>query len=189
MTDECLRDSDVHFDYFSAPMVGLYLVVGFAIACLPEIIAHIRKVEIDSDVQSSSNDPISALLSVIFWPFRLYQALTRSGAEKLIDEYNKAIGQSPDDAISYCNRGAAYGKLGDHQKALEDANRAIELDPTYMLAYCNRGIAFGKLGQHENACEALEQAQHLDIEKKIFPMIPSAYMYDHAGKAEQKKSP
>ena len=45
----------------------------------------------------------------------------------------------------FCNRGAAYGSLGDHMKAIEDYDRAIEIDPEHAKAYFNRGVAYGNL--------------------------------------------
>ena len=40
--------------------------------------------------------------------------------KEAIDHYNKAIGISPDLVITYCNRGMAYAKLGQYQRAIED---------------------------------------------------------------------
>ena len=48
--------------------------------------------------------------------------------EEAIDHYNKAISMKPDNVYqleSYNNRGIAYGKLGQYQRAIEDFNKAI----------------------------------------------------------------
>ena len=36
-------------------------------------------------------------------------------------------------------RAAAYGKIGEHQKAIEDCQKALSLDPNY-------GKAYGRMG-------------------------------------------
>ena len=41
--------------------------------------------------------------------------------------------------IFYCNRGYAYGKKGDYNRAIADYTQAIELNPNYVEAYNNRG--------------------------------------------------
>ena len=49
------------------------------------------------------------------------------------------------------NRGIAFLKKGDHDKALADFNKAIELDPNNALAYSNRGKALSKKGNDDKA--------------------------------------
>ena len=45
-----------------------------------------------------------------------------------VEDFDKAIELSPKTAIAFLNRGAAYEKLGDVQKALADYKNATELD-------------------------------------------------------------
>ena len=42
------------------------------------------------------------------------------------------------------NRGIAYDKKGDYDRAIEDYTKAIKLDPTRAHAYANRGVVYGK---------------------------------------------
>ena len=43
----------------------------------------------------------------------------------------------PKDARAYLNRGIAYAKKGDMNRALEDFSRALVLNPNYPQAYGN----------------------------------------------------
>jgi tetratricopeptide (TPR) repeat protein len=67
-------------------------------------------------------------------------------------------------AVSYYNRGNAYGKLKKHEKAIEDYNKAIALDPEYAVAYNNRGTAYDELKKHEKAIEDYNKAIALNPE-------------------------
>ena len=42
-------------------------------------------------------------------------------------DYNEAIKIDPKYAEAYNNRGAAKGKLGQHQEAIADYNKAIKI--------------------------------------------------------------
>ena len=55
--------------------------------------------------------------------------------------YDKAIALKPDNADAYINRGRAYGKKGDNDRAIVDYTKAIELTNDYAVAYKNRGLA------------------------------------------------
>jgi tetratricopeptide (TPR) repeat protein len=52
---------------------------------------------------------------------------------------------------AFNNRGTAYIKLKQFEKAIQDYNQAIELDPEYTHAFNNRGLAYAKLKQFEKA--------------------------------------
>jgi len=53
--------------------------------------------------------------------------------------------------MAYNNRGAAYLKTGDYDRALADANEAIRLDPRLPLAYFNRSVAYRRKSEHQKA--------------------------------------
>ena len=69
--------------------------------------------------------------------------------------------------VSYNNRGLAYNKLKEHEKAIADYNKVIALDPEYARAYNNRGTAYGKLKKHEKAFEDYNKAIALNPEDAI----------------------
>ena len=64
----------------------------------------------------------------------------------------------------YCNRGIAYGKLGEHQRAIEDFDRAIALDPEYAAAYYNKACTFALMGRVDEAITQLRKAVEFDEE-------------------------
>jgi tetratricopeptide (TPR) repeat protein len=52
-------------------------------------------------------------------------------------------------AVAYANRGFAYDKKGDYERAIADENKAIELNPRLDIAYKNRGFAYGSRGDYD----------------------------------------
>jgi len=56
-----------------------------------------------------------------------------------------AIKLKSDVAIAHSNRGIAYNKLGQYQRAIEEYNEAIRLKPDLAEVYSDRGIAYAKL--------------------------------------------
>ena len=64
-------------------------------------------------------------------------------------------------ALLHANRGTAYYKKGDYNKAIADLDRAIELNPDDEVAYCSRGVFHGKDGNHVQAIADLGKAIEL----------------------------
>ena len=58
---------------------------------------------------------------------------------------------SPNLADAYNNRGVAYGKKGEVDRAIQDLNIAIQLNPDYAKAYNNRGVVYGLKGDFDRA--------------------------------------
>jgi tetratricopeptide (TPR) repeat protein len=77
--------------------------------------------------------------------------------EEAIDHYNKAIRIKP-DVLVYFNRGNAFSKLGQYQRAVEDLSRVIHWKPDYASAYSNRGVAYHELGQDQQAIKDYNEA-------------------------------
>jgi tetratricopeptide (TPR) repeat protein len=64
------------------------------------------------------------------------------------------IEREPERApFAYNNRGLAFYRAGQLNKAMKDYNRAIVLKPSYYEAYYNRGIIFDEMGQFSKAME------------------------------------
>ncbi len=96
------------------------------------------------------------------------QYLSNEEYDKAIEAFTSAItsgeGYAPgiSDAHAYNNRGLAYTKIGQHDKAIVDLTKAIALDPNLAAAYFNRGLAYTKIGQHDKAIVDLTKAIQLD---------------------------
>jgi tetratricopeptide (TPR) repeat protein len=65
-------------------------------------------------------------------------------------------------AVSYFNRGTAYGKKGDPDHAIADFDRAILAEPKYVNAYNNRSIAYRNKGNFDRAISDATEAINLD---------------------------
>ena len=78
-----------------------------------------------------------------------------------IEAYDAAIKLNP-DPVYYSNRAAAYGSLGQHDKAAEDAESAISIDPKFAKGYSRLGHARLSLDDVEGAIEAYENGLKID---------------------------
>ena len=65
-------------------------------------------------------------------------------------------------SVNYNNRGTAYRKNGDWERAIADYTEAIRLDPKYTHAYNNRGTAYGGKGDMGRAIADLTEAIRLE---------------------------
>lgn len=78
-----------------------------------------------------------------------------------IEDFNKSIALSPDDATVYNNRGNALLDFDQPQEALKDFDRAVALSPNYGVAFNNRGNAHMELQQYSAAFQDFVKAVQL----------------------------
>jgi tetratricopeptide (TPR) repeat protein len=50
------------------------------------------------------------------------------------------------------DRGNAYYKKSQYDRAISDYNKAIEINPKYALVYNNRGLAYYGKSEYDRAC-------------------------------------
>ncbi|WP_428655959.1 tetratricopeptide repeat protein [Runella sp.] len=74
-----------------------------------------------------------------------------------IHYYDEALAKKSDFADVHSNRGIAYLRLGELDKALEDFNKAIDIDRTFDQAYFNRAGAL--IDKHEFSLAATDLEQ------------------------------
>src|SRR3972149_10431169 len=67
--------------------------------------------------------------------------------KEAIEDFNKSIQLSSENAAVYNNRGNALMDLGHPDEAVKAFDRAVALSPNYGAAYNNRGNARVALGQ------------------------------------------
>jgi small glutamine-rich tetratricopeptide repeat-containing protein alpha len=76
--------------------------------------------------------------------------------------YNRAITIDASNPVFYCNRAAAYSRLGDYQKAVDDCKMSLRFDNNYGKAYGRLGLAYSKLNRYQQALEAYENAVRIE---------------------------
>jgi len=82
-------------------------------------------------------------------------------------------------------RGLAYAKEGDLEKAIQDYNTALELNPNFAKTYYNRGNAFAAKEDLEKAIQDYNKALELN------PNLAGAYYnlgFFHADKGDYNKA-
>lgn len=83
-------------------------------------------------------------------------------------------------AKAYSNRGAAYGIMGDYDRAIADFTRAIGLSPEDADTYNNRGNVYSIMGDYDRAVADFTEAIRLN------PQNANAYGYrGHAHRARR----
>jgi hypothetical protein len=80
--------------------------------------------------------------------------------------WNDAILKSPGKVRAYNERGIAYVRAGNYEKALDDFNIAMRLNPNYHLAYYNRAIVYKNQGDYDLAIADYKNA--IRINPKYF---------------------
>jgi tetratricopeptide (TPR) repeat protein len=67
--------------------------------------------------------------------------------DSAIEQYTQAI-EVDANPVYFSNRAAAWGALGEHEKAVEDATRAIELDPKFAKGFSRLGWVWRDVESH-----------------------------------------
>ena len=82
--------------------------------------------------------------------------------ELAIQEYTKAIDNSPKEPLFFSNRAKIYQKQGKFGQAEDDYTQAIVLDPKNEKWYFNRSLFFSKKEDLKNAIEDISKAIELN---------------------------
>ena len=70
-----------------------------------------------------------------------------------VQDYDMTLKLAPTVEPAWFNRGFAYRRLGQNQKAITDYTQAIKLDPNDADAYGNRANLYDDTGRHEQAMQ------------------------------------
>jgi LPXTG-motif cell wall-anchored protein len=85
---------------------------------------------------------------------------------------------SSQTAVEWVEKGIAYGKQGEYNKAIEAYNKAIAIDPNDKKALLNKGFAFAELGEHNKAIEAYKKAIAIDPNDKDALLIGGLVFFE-----------
>uniref|UniRef100_A0A8C2E8C0 Small glutamine-rich tetratricopeptide repeat-containing protein alpha n=1 Tax=Cyprinus carpio TaxID=7962 RepID=A0A8C2E8C0_CYPCA len=136
---------------------------------LPEIFASATKQTPQVKTNSSSGSPSEEQLAEA-------ERLKTDGNDQMkvenfsaaVEFYSKAIQLNPQNAVYYCNRAAAYSKLGNYAGAVQDCERAIGIDPNYSKAYGRMGLALASLNKYSEAVSYYKKALELDPDNDTY---------------------
>ncbi len=94
--------------------------------------------------------------------YNMGNAQYKSGdPQNAIDSYGKALELNPSFYFARANRGIAYNKMKEYEKALSDFNTALEAGDI-PPAYSGRGETYFRLGNYDQAIADLELAVSFD---------------------------
>lgn len=82
--------------------------------------------------------------------------------QEALTYYNRAITMDATNPVFYCNRAAAYSKLGELQKSIDDCKMSLRYDPNYGKAYGRLGLAYSKMNRYEDAITAYQTALSIE---------------------------
>ncbi|XP_069502735.1 small glutamine-rich tetratricopeptide repeat-containing protein alpha isoform X2 [Ambystoma mexicanum] len=88
--------------------------------------------------------------------------------EGAVSCYTKSLELNPSNAVYFCNRAAAYSKLGNYMGAVRDCERAISIDPGYSKAYGRMGLALSSLNKYTEAVSYYKRALDLDPDNETY---------------------
>lgn len=94
------------------------------------------------------------------------EGVTEKIFSRALENYNRAIELSPQNALAYINRAVCYENLGENNKSLADYNKAIEIDPNNKDIYKARSEFFAKQDDPANALKDQEISMKLDEENQ-----------------------
>ena len=101
---------------------------------------------------------------VIFYSFSAYSRNFYWKTEFSL--WDDVIRKSPGKVRAYNERGVAFTRIGNYEKALNDFDKSISLNPGYALAYYNRAYAYKSLGDLDSAIREYNSA--IEINPKYF---------------------
>jgi Flp pilus assembly protein TadD len=102
------------------------------------------------------------------WYLRGTLRLDQEDYQGAIDDLSRAFDLEPSEpATLLCNRGLAWLRLGQLDRALQDTNDALALAPSDAVAYNNRGVIHRELGNFEDSERDLRRAIEIN------PQLPN----------------
>lgn len=142
--------------YMYLPSLGPFLVIGLTAAWGWEKLTLLKK-QSSIGKLAYTGTAILLLVSISCLNYRQIRIWNNS-----FSLWNHVIAKEPETVpIAYNNRGMAFGKIGQLDRAIQDFNRAIVLNPSFDRAYNNRGAARLISGYFDKAIEDFDRAINL----------------------------
>jgi len=104
-----------------------------------------------------------------------------------VAKYSGEIEQDPSNFRAYKERGNAYFRKREFDRAVADYSRAVELNPDYFLAYNNRGNVYMQTARYELAIADYNRAIELKPENGM-PYNNRGFAYLLMGDLEQAEA-
>jgi tetratricopeptide (TPR) repeat protein len=139
--------------YAYLPSLGPFLLMGLTAAWVWVLVQRLGK-------WSSIAKVLTAALSAFVIISLSYLTFKQIGIwRNSIVFWSYVIEKEPERVLlAYLNRGMAFEKRGQMDKAIEDYDKAIALDPLYYEAYNNRGVLYGQAGSFDKAIEYFDKS-------------------------------
>ena len=141
--------------YTYIPLIGLFIMAAWG---FPELLKIWRP------THPSRKEALFASSALVLL-FLFIVTCTQVGYwRNNIALYDHSLQVAGPSDIILCNRGVAYGKLGNYARAISDYERAIEINPRYAEGLNNRGFAYGGLGNQRQAISDFDRAIEINPE-------------------------
>jgi tetratricopeptide (TPR) repeat protein len=114
-------------------------------------------------------------------------AYTRSSDRETLDDINRSLEQSPEDAKAWARRGENHRLAGQFEAALNDFNRSIELEPNNAWAIAHRGETYYLMKRYEEALADFNRAIELNPDY-IWAIAHRGVTYRFLGEAYYTKA-
>lgn len=141
--------------YTYLPSLGPFLVAGLLVAaCVPR--------GADEAVKKRRTLIIGAAVGLVMVVLSVLTVRQVSVWKDSITLWSSVIDREPEESFfAFHNRGIAFSRLGELDKAIEDYHRAIALKPNFADTHSNLGIALFKKGLLEQAIAEYQTAIRL----------------------------
>jgi len=143
--------------YMYLPGLGPLLIMGLMAAWVWERINRLERRNLIAGF-------LAVAASILVFISLSYLSFKQIGIWKnSIVFWNYIIEKEPERVLfAYLNRGVAFEKRGELNKAIEDYDKVIDIDPLYFEAYNNLGVLYGQNGMFDKAIEYLNKSIGID---------------------------
>lgn len=138
--------------YTYLPSLGPFLIIGLLAAWISRKINTFIK-------WGTAFKTAGATIAVLVFVSLSYLTIKQISIwENSLVLWDYVIEKDPGISHAYSNRGIAFQRMDQLDRAIEDFSRALTLDPSRSQNYYNRGIIFQRRGQLDKAIEDYSRA-------------------------------